>query len=251
MSTAESAPGPVQVVRRSPGRLRLHAPGVHQADARLTRLMAADGVTKVRLNERTSNLLLEFDQSLVDEAAVLALIVAGPPRGDRVRRSRSLSSETGPPAQDGWRRAQRIETIRARPAACIAALTDFERYPEWQRYLTAVTIQQRDKRGRGARVASRALIGERDIQFVTSYRFPSPNRIVFEQADGELEAVRGSWAFRSLTGGRTRAVYVLAVKPGWRLNALLRGSLYEQIRDAVLDHVMSELRQRVELRKPG
>lgn len=130
--------------------------------------------------------------------------------------------------------------------ACIDALTDFERYPEWQTYLTAVTVLRRDERGRGIRVASRAQVAEREIRFTTSYAFPSPNRIAFEQVDGELDAVRGSWAFRSLGGGRTRASYVVEAKPGWRLNLLLRGPMYEQIRDAVLNHFMSELRGRVE-----
>ncbi len=56
---------------------------------------------------------------------MLALIVAAP--HDEVGSSEPglLSSETGSPAQDGWRRAERTETIRARPAACVAALTDF------------------------------------------------------------------------------------------------------------------------------
>jgi hypothetical protein len=98
----------------------------------------------------------------------------------------------------------------------------------------------------GVSAWKRELSGEREIQFTTSYRYPTPNRIVFDQDDGELEAVHGSWAFRSLSGGRTRATYVVEVKPGWRLNLLLRSPLYEQIREAVLDYVMSELRERVE-----
>jgi len=69
--------------------------------------------------------------------------------------------------------------------------------------------------------------------------------VTFEQDDGELEAVRGSWAFQSLTGGRSRATHVLEVKPGWRLALVLRNPLYEQLRETVLDHCMSELRVRL------
>ncbi len=69
--------------------------------------------------------------------------------------------------------------------------------------------------------------------------------MTFEQDDGELEAVRGSWAFQSLTGGRSRATHVLEVKPGWRLALVLRNPLYEQLRETVLDHCMSELRVRL------
>ncbi|MFZ1994891.1 MAG: SRPBCC family protein [Solirubrobacteraceae bacterium] len=200
----------------------------------------------MRLSERTGNLLLEFDQSVIGEPSVLALMERDRPARSPAPRAPSASSETGAAVRDGWRRAERVEMIQARPAACIAALTDFERYPEWQSYLTAVTILARDARGRGVRVASRAQVGERETEFTINYGFPSPNRITFHQGEGELEAVHGSWVFRSVGGGRTRATYVIEVKPGWRLSVLLRGPLYEQIRDAVLDHVMSELRSRVE-----
>lgn len=243
MSETES----IQILRRSPGRLRLHVPALSDAGAELARVAATEGVLAVRVSQRTGNLLLEFDQSLIDEPTVLAAIAASLAHRRPVQRSRSPDSETEPAPRDGWRRAECVDIIRARPRACIAALTDFERYPEWQTYLTAVTVLRRDERGRGIRVASRAQVAEREIHFTTSYAFPSPNRIVFEQVDGELEAVRGSWAFRSLGGGRIRASYLVEVKPGWRLNLLLRGPMYEQIRDAVLDHFMNELRERVEI----
>lgn len=209
-------------------------------------MTAAEGVLDLQLSERTGNLLLEFDRSLIDEPAVLALIAAGPAPRRRTQRPRHPNGETEVPARPGWRRAERAEAIHARPPACVAALTDFERYPEWQTYLTAVTVLQRDKRGRGVRVAARAQVADHEMQFTTSYRFPSPNRIVFEQDDSELAAVRGSWAFRSSGGGRTRATLVVEVKPGWRLNLLLRGPLYDQIRETLLSHLMSELRERVE-----
>jgi ribosome-associated toxin RatA of RatAB toxin-antitoxin module len=237
---------PVQVLSRSPGRLRLHAPALSgHGRGGLARIAAAEGVLDVRLNERTGNVLIGFDRSLIDEPDVLVLITAGPPPRRRAQRPRR-ASDTQAPARSGWRRAERRETIHVRPPACIAALTDFDLYPQWQTYLTAATVLERDQRGRGVRVATRAQVGEREIRFTTRYRYPSPNQIVFEQDDGELEALHGSWAFRSLAGGRTRATYVVEVKPGWRLDLLLRGPLYEQIREAVLDHVMSELRERVE-----
>jgi ribosome-associated toxin RatA of RatAB toxin-antitoxin module len=243
MSEAE----PVQVLRRSPGRLRLHAPALtRDGGAGLARIAATEGVLDVRLNERTGNALIRFDRSLIDEPDVLALITVGPVPRRPAQRARLASVDAQVPVRAGWWRAERGETIHARPAACVAALTDFEHYPEWQTYLTSATVLERDARGRGVRVATRAQVGEREIQFTTSYHFPSPNQIVFEQDDGELEAMHGSWAFRSLGGGRTRATCLVEVKPGWRLSLVLHGPLYEQIREAVLDHVMSELRERVE-----
>lgn len=240
-------PEPIHVLRRSPGRLRLQAPLLSAGGSKdLARVAAAEGVLDARLSARTGNVLIEFDRTLIDEPGVLALIETRPASRRRSERARRASAEPPAHAQAGWRRAKRAETFQAKAADCVTAVLDFERYPEWQTYLTAVTVLERDDRGRGIRVATQAQVGEREIEFITSYRFPSPNRVLFEQEDGELEAVRGSWAFRSLGRGRTRATCVLEVKPGWRLNLMLRGPLYEQIRDAVLDHLMGEMRARVE-----
>jgi ribosome-associated toxin RatA of RatAB toxin-antitoxin module len=237
----------VRVVRRSPGRLRLHAPSLSAAGAHgVERIAALGGVHHVRLSARTGNVLIEFDQALIDAPDLIALVADGTAPARPTRDPRPASNEAATPAEGRWLRAERSETIHARPADCIAALLEFERYPEWQSHVTAVSVHERDERGRGVRVRMRGKVAEREIEFTTSYRFPSPNQVVFGQDDGELEAARGSWAFRASGAGRTRATFVLDVKPGRRLSLLLRGSLYERIREAVLDHLMDELRARVE-----
>jgi ribosome-associated toxin RatA of RatAB toxin-antitoxin module len=237
----------VRVVRRSPGRLRLHAPSLSASgDAAVERIAAVGGVRDVRLSRRTGNVVIEFDRALIDEPDVLALIADDLEGAPRRSNRGGASGGAQASAETGWLRAERSETIDARPAACIAALTEFERYPEWQTYVTEVKVRAQDRRRRGVRVWTRAMIGEREIEFTTSYHFPSPNRILFAQDDGKLEAARGSWGFRSAGGERTRATCTLEVKPGWRLSLLLRGPVYERIREAVLDHLMDELRARVE-----
>ncbi len=218
----------------------------------MEQVAAAPGVLDVRLSPRTGNVLIEFDQDLIDEPELLAL-AAGPraardprrPSRPAARASRRSLGEAKA-RQVGWLQAERSETFAARPLDCVAALLEFERYPEWQTYVTSVSVYERDQRGRGVGVRMRAMVAEREIEFTTRYRFPSPNRVVFDQAEGELAAARGSWTFRSLGRGRTRATCVLEVKPGWRLSLLLRGPLYDRVREAGLDHVMDELRGRVE-----
>ncbi len=211
--------------------------------------MAAAGVLDVSLNPRTGNVLIEFDQALITEAKLLTLIADQPGSARRSRKPGPTSDEAKPRAEAGWLRAERAETIHARPADCVATLLEFERYPEWQTYVTSASVQRRDKRGRGVFVWTRARVAGREIEFTTRYRFPSPNRIMFEHDDRELGVLRGGWAFRSSSGGRTRATCVLEVKPGWRLSLLLRDSLLERIREVVLDHLMHELRARVEERE--
>ncbi len=232
--------------------MRVHAPSLaSEGDAGLSRIGAYTGVLGVRCNERTANVLIEFDCALIDEPSLLALIASGPGQA----RAGSARQSPAPPAPEcsqeaRWLRARRTETIAAKAADCVAALLEFEHYPDWQAHVTSVTVLERDQRGRGSRVQTCGKVGEREIQFSASYRFPSPNRIVFEQLDGELEALRGTWAFRSIGKGRTRATYELEVKPGWRLRLMLRGALYDQIRDAILDHVMGELRERMSQPQP-
>ncbi len=233
----------VRVVRRSPGRLRLHAPTLIAGEsAGIEQIAAAHGVLDVRLSPRTQNVLIEFDPDLIEEPELLALAAARP----RAQSRRRPRGDAKAPVETGWLRGERSETLHARPAECVAVLLEFERYPEWQTYVTSVSVYERDDRGRGILVRARARAGEREIDFTTRYRYPSSNRVVFEQDDPELGAVRGSWAFRSAAGRRTRATCVLEVKPGRRLTLLLRGSLFERIREAGLDHVMDELRGRVE-----
>jgi ribosome-associated toxin RatA of RatAB toxin-antitoxin module len=242
----------VRVLRRSPGRLRLHAPALNGGGrAALARLAAAQGVLGMQLSERTGNLLIEFNRSLTDEPSLLALIASEPAGRSPSPRSPQPTRQTQSDVGNGWKRAERAETIGARPAACVAALTDFEHYPAWQTNLTAVTILERDRRGRGVRVAFQAHVGARQIPFTSRYHFPSPNRIVFEQDDGELEGAQGSWAFEGLSGGRTRATFVVEFKPGWRLNLLVSSPQYEQIQEAVLDRFVNELRAYVEAPGPS
>ncbi len=231
-------PGAIRVVRSSPGRLRVHAPALSAAGpAGVERIGAAGGVRSVQLSPITQNLLIEFDHTVIDEPRLLAL-VAGDPAVKR--------EITSVPAEAGWLRAEHSQTIRARPADCLATLLAFERYPEWQAYVIAVRVDERDRHGRGVRVRTRAEVAERAFEFTAAYSFPSSNRVLFVQEDGELAAVRGSWAFRSTQRGRTRATCTLEVKPSRRLGLLLRGGMYERARDAVLGHLLDELRVRVE-----
>lgn len=234
----------VRIVRRSPGRLRLHAPSLGAAEAvGIERLTALGGVRHVQFSALTGNVLIEFDQSSISEPDLLTLVA-----GDCALPSPSRSSGGDPltDVEGGWRRAERSATIRARPAECVATLLAFELYPEWQTYVTAVRVDERDGHGRGVRVTTRAEMAEREFEFTARYRFPSPNRIVFEQQDGEHASIRGNWAFRGTRPGLTRATCVLEVRPGWRLGLVLRGDVYERARDAVLDHLIGELRMRVE-----
>lgn len=99
-------------------------------EERKARAVVADhplgqGVYDVSLNQRSRNVLIEFDPALTDEPCLLTLI-AGAPTLARAHRSRH--PPTNP--ESGWLRARRSETMHARPGESLAALLDFERYPQ-------------------------------------------------------------------------------------------------------------------------
>lgn len=170
------------------------------------------------------------------------------PRPVRVSRpaARVQLSSSPPSAPPGWLSAEGSLALDASPRSCVEALIDFEDHPRWQAYVYAVTVLERDRRGRGVLVRTRGRVGDRDVDHVMRYRYPSPNRVCFEQVRGELEGLRGEWRFRGLGAGRSRATYLLQADPGWRLRLLLRGPLVEKGRRLLLEHTLGELRQRVE-----
>ncbi len=192
------------VLRRSPGRLRVHVPSLaSEGDAGLSRIGAYAGVLGARCNERTANVLIEFDCALIDEPSLLALIASGPGQA----RAGSARQSPAPPAPEcsqeaRWLRARRTETIAAKPADCVAALLEFEHYPDWQAHVTSVTVLERDQRGRGSRVQTCGKVGEREIQFSASYRFPSPEP---HRLRATRRIARGATGYLGVSKHRQRA----------------------------------------------
>lgn len=238
--TAVIAP---RVLRSSRGRVRLTpaAPAV-AGESLASRLVAVEGVREVRVGARTGNLLVLFDPLRTSEQEVLERAwarVALPGRVDARRRPAS-------PAPAGWVTVCRSFVLDACARDCRAVLLDVERYPTWQRFVDAVTVVHRDRRGRPALVRTRGAVAGLPFEHTLRYGYPSGARIVFEQVqEGAGDAVRGEWRVRRGPGERVQVTYRLEIAPAVA-SARLRGTLFEAAQNALVEHLLGELRRHVE-----
>src|SRR5215210_5960508 len=132
--------------------------------------------------------------------------------------------------------------IDATPEACYAALTDYERLPEWQGAVRAARILEYDDEGRGHVVEY-----EVDAKFkVVRYRlrqvYDEPHRLASEYVGGDFRDFGGEWRFEELPGGRTLAQLDLSIDPG----RYVPGRLRSMISDAVMKRALSDLKAHVE-----
>lgn len=225
------------VLRRSPGRLRVHVPGATADERWLEALRAHAGVLQVDFHPRTENLLVRFDVAGVDESSLLALL----PRCEEREGSQA-------PAQErGWLSLEREELLEAPLARCMQALCELERYPDWQRYIAGVEVLERDGQDRGTLVRVQADVRGRQLAYVAAYSYPSQQEVAFTAEEGEMGEVSGQWSLRGQGRTGTAAALAVELRPTAHLPLLaLPGVLYRQLGDAALRHMLDELREYVE-----
>ncbi len=128
---------------------------------------------------------------------------------------------------------------------CWALVEDVSTAPEWQRGLEQMDVVERDELGRG--VVCDSVIDGKIRQFRTRVRFgyEGPNKLSWEQIEGNLKSMRGSWEFRELGDGRTRVTYRLEIDPGRRLGLLIRGPVEASVRGVIVGARPGELATRL------
>lgn len=131
--------------------------------------------------------------------------------------------------------------IAASPQACFAALTDYERLPEWQGAVRDARVLERDDQGRGAVVEYLV-----DARFKTvSYRlrqiYDEPRRLASEYLGGDFRDFAGEWRFEAMGAG-TRAELDLRIDPG----RLVPGPVRSAIADAVMRRALRDLKRHLE-----
>ncbi|MBI5105160.1 MAG: SRPBCC family protein [Solirubrobacterales bacterium] len=133
--------------------------------------------------------------------------------------------------------------IGASPEACFAALTDYERLPEWQGAVKSARILERDAEGRGALVAYEVDAKVKVVRYTLRQVYDEPHRLGSEYVEGDFRDFGGEWRFAALPGGRTRAQLDLRIDPG----RLVPGPVRALIADAVMRRAMSDLQSYVEV----
>lgn len=142
--------------------------------------------------------------------------------------------------------AQRAEgsvEVRASPSEVMAAIADFEAYPEWSDVESAEVLE-RDDRGRGTVVAFRVGTMGLSASYTLVYQYAEADRGVSwttREAEGALRDVSGEYVLEETPGG-TLVTYRLAVDLAVPLPRLLRRQGERRVVRAALEG----LKRRVE-----
>jgi ribosome-associated toxin RatA of RatAB toxin-antitoxin module len=132
--------------------------------------------------------------------------------------------------------------IAAPPRVCFAALTDYERLPEWQGAVRSARVLERDSRGRGTVVEYEVDARVRHVRYRLRQIYDEPRRLGSEYLGGDFRDFSGEWRFAPRGDGGTHAELDLRIDPGRFLPRALRGI----VADAVMRRALSDLKRYVE-----
>ena len=132
--------------------------------------------------------------------------------------------------------------VDAPPAACFAALTDYERLPEWQGAVKQARVLERGEDGRGSVVEFVVDAKLKTVRYRLRQVYDEPRRLGSEYLGGDFRDFAGEWRFIALDGGRTRVELDLRIDPGRFVPGPIRGA----IADAVMRRALSDLKRHLE-----
>jgi uncharacterized membrane protein len=140
------------------------------------------------------------------------------------------------------RHASQQVAVDGTPQQCFDALVDYESFPEWQRAVKSVSVESRDRAGRGRDVAFEIDAKVRTIRYRLRYSYEPPHRITWDYLDGDVKDVDGSFVLEDRGDGTTLATYSLALDPGvW-----LPGPVRKVLEGQVMKGSVEDLKRRVE-----
>jgi carbon monoxide dehydrogenase subunit G len=142
--------------------------------------------------------------------------------------------------------AERTEgstTVEAGPQEVMAAITDFDSYPEWAGVRSAEVLR-RDSKGRPAEVAMQVSQMGFEARYTLLYKYLAGNGGVSwttKEASGAVKDIRGEYVLEP-DGDATRVTYRLALELGISLPGFLRRQAEKQ----VVTTALGGLKKRVE-----
>jgi hypothetical protein len=135
--------------------------------------------------------------------------------------------------------------IKASIDAVYAVAADAEGAPRWQPEIQVAECLERDGDGNQVLVRVETETPIKRLVSTLRYSYDSPTRISWEQEDGDLKSVVGSWEFEQV-GDLTKATYELAVDPGRMLGMALRGPVVGVLRGKLVESMPDKLKTFVE-----
>jgi ribosome-associated toxin RatA of RatAB toxin-antitoxin module len=125
-------------------------------------------------------------------------------------------------------------------------VSDVESWPEWQKTLSAVDVEERDAEDRPSLCEVDFDAKIQTIRTLQRLRYEPPLSLAFSQEKGSLKSLHGSWRLEDLGDDRTRATYELDVEPGGFLSMLVKGAVEERLREVLVTRLPGELKARAE-----
>jgi hypothetical protein len=133
-------------------------------------------------------------------------------------------------------------------AGCWAVVEDVLRWPAWQQGLESITLVEAGEDGRPAVCDIVADAKITKIQARVRVTYDAPNILTFTLIHSDhVDKMDGSWELRDAGGGRTHAVYTLAVDPG-HVGFMAR-ALEKALRPIVVGRRAEELAREVAARE--
>jgi uncharacterized protein YndB with AHSA1/START domain len=127
-----------------------------------------------------------------------------------------------------------------------AAAADVEGSPRWQPEITLAECLERDAEGNQVLVRMETDAKVRRVGSTLRFDYDEPTLIRWDQEEGALKSLEGSWELEDLGGGRTRATYRLEGELGRMLGMVVRGPLVDVLRGQLVDSMPEKLKRFVE-----
>jgi uncharacterized membrane protein len=127
-----------------------------------------------------------------------------------------------------------------------AVAADVEGSPRWQPEIKRAEALESDDDGHQTLVRTATDAKVRTLSSTLRFGYDDPTGISWEQTDGDLKSVRGSWEFEDLGDGRTRATYWMEVDLGRMLGMVIRGPLVGVLRGQLVESMPGKLKGFVE-----
>jgi uncharacterized membrane protein len=133
------------------------------------------------------------------------------------------------------------DVIAAPADKIIAALTDFESFPEWQSAVMECEVLERDDEGRGSLIRMKVDAKVRKVDYVVRYTYDLPHGFNWEQVSGDLKENTGKYTFAPRDDGGTDVTVDIVAEVGF----FVPGPMKKLIREQSLKNSIRELRKRV------
>lgn len=127
-----------------------------------------------------------------------------------------------------------------------AVAADVEGSTRWQPEIKVAECVERNEDGHQVLVRTETDGKVRTLHSTLRFGYDDPTAISWEQQDGDLKSVRGSWEFEQLGDDRTRATYSMEVDLGRMLGMVIRGPLVGVLRGQLVESMPGKLKKFVE-----